>query len=268
MTIALGIIAADGIVIAADTQETIGPTKTTGDKVIVGPSPDGVIAVTGAGSAGFLDAMAQQVIEDVFARRKQSVEAKVRESFGLFYAKHVVPLYEFDRFKDPDISAIIGIEWGKERLILANEQTTLRKCGRFVAVGAGQEQASMILSQNFIPNLPLKRAAVLAAYTIYCVKESVESCGKNTQVFMLSGGHCSSFWHWDQEELDKQFERYTSASMVLLHHVLGREGTPDDVLPVIEMTKAAIEKAIQDPKHLNPSKKPPTVPKRKNQGGR
>lgn len=252
MTIALGILAADGIVIAADTQETIGPTKAHGEKVSISVTAKGVIAVTGAGSAGHLDAMAQQVQKDFRQSRDSDLERVIRDSFGRFYAQHVFPLYPFDkRFPDPDLWAIIGIDSGGRRLILANEQTAMRQCRRFVAVGAGQEQASIILGRTFIPDLPIRRAALLAAYTIYSVKEHVEGCGKNTEVYMLQGGTCSTFWHWDQEELDKQFKQYSGVEMVMLHHVLGRGGTLEDTLPAIEMTRAAIDKAAQKPKLID-----------------
>jgi 20S proteasome alpha/beta subunit len=258
MTIALGILAADGIVIAADTQETTGGTKTHGEKVSISATKKGVIAVTGAGAAGYLDAMAQEVQRDFLKSRKTDVEVVIRNSFARFYARHITPLYPFDkRFPDPDISAIIGIDSGGRGLILANEQTAIRECHQFVAVGAGQEHASIILGRTFIPNLPLTRAALLAAYTIYSVKEYVEGCGKNTEVYMLHQGKCSTYWRWDQEELDRQFKQYSDAEMVLLHHVLGRVGTVENILPAIEMTRGAIEKTAKKPRLLGSPKRLP-----------
>ncbi len=264
MTIAVGILAADGIVIAADQQETSGwGTKSVADKVLSLVTPHGVIAVTGAGSAGHLDAMAQQVCGAFFRSKAGRELEAVQAGFGDFYAKHIIPLYPFNqRFPNCDIDAIIGVDTPRGRFILANEQTALRQCDGYVAVGSGASQASLVLSRTLIPSLPLERAALLAAYAIYTVKESVEGCGKNTDVYMLRDGCCYRFWHWDQEELDRQFKRYSDCEMVLLHHVLGRSGTIDDTLPAIEMTRSAIEKAVAKPRKFGPSSSPSSTTKR------
>lgn len=240
MTIAIGLVAADGIVIAADTQETIqGTVKTSATKIVVAPNPSGVIAITGAGTAGHLDALAQDISDRARIATARSMEREIRATFKKFYDAHITPLYRFQaRFPDPDISVIIGIDQGKRgRVILANEQTAIRRCDRYVSVGVGGLIADIVLARAFIPDLPLKRAALLAAYAIYCVKESVEGCGKNTEVCFLRDGECWSFWRWDQTELDRLFGQYTDTETVLLHHVLGRAGTSDDVLPSIEMAK-------------------------------
>lgn len=258
MTIAIGILAANGIVIAADQQETLWSTKSVADKVLSLVKSKGVIAVTGAGSAGHLDAMAQQVC-GAFLKARAGQEAQaIRDSFSEFYATHIVPLYPFEkRFPDCDIEAIIGVDTPRARFILANERTALWQCGRYVVAGSGAPQAALVLGRTFIPNLPLERAALLAAYAVYVVKESVEGCGKNTDVYMLRDGCCHRFWHWDQEELDRQFKRYSDSEMVLLHHVLGRSGTLDDILPAIEMTRAAIHKAVDKPRVFAPQRATP-----------
>src|SRR5262245_37170672 len=142
MTIAIGILAANGIVIAADQQETLWSTKSVGDKVLSLVTSKGVIAVTGAGAAGHLDAMAEQG-SGAFLRAKVGLEEQaIRDSFSDFYAKHIVPLYPFEkRFPDCDIEAIIGVDTPKARFIVANERTALWRCGRYVVAGSGAPQA-------------------------------------------------------------------------------------------------------------------------------
>ena len=66
MTIAIGILAKDGIVLASDTQETSGYIKTEGSKILVGVGLPGSdrepwgLAITGAGSAAYLDSFSQE----------------------------------------------------------------------------------------------------------------------------------------------------------------------------------------------------------------
>ena len=71
MTIALGLLASDGIVIAADTQETYSGALKVNHPKISGAlngdrfNPEGVFIVTGAGSAVHLDPIGQE-LSDAF----------------------------------------------------------------------------------------------------------------------------------------------------------------------------------------------------------
>src|SRR5438046_2919326 len=61
MTIAVGLDALGGIVMAADTLE-LGYLKTSSSKFhIAARSDHGAIAISGAGTAGYLDAIAQEI---------------------------------------------------------------------------------------------------------------------------------------------------------------------------------------------------------------
>jgi 20S proteasome alpha/beta subunit len=156
MTIALGILAADGIVIAADQQETSGSTKSVVDKVLSVVAKHGVIAVTGAGAAGHLDAMAQQVTK-AFIECKPGQERKaIRQSFDTFYSKHIVPLYPFyERFPNCDIEAIIGVDTPRERYIWADHLTALWETGRYVVAGSGATEAALVLDPIFHSGSPI-----------------------------------------------------------------------------------------------------------------
>src|SRR5688500_20129682 len=78
MTIAVGIIASDGIVIAADTEESYGSTaKISGNKILLRSSADGDMAISGSGNAYYIDAVAQE-LEDEFL--KQPIDQLDRKS--------------------------------------------------------------------------------------------------------------------------------------------------------------------------------------------
>ena len=78
MTIAIGILASDGVIIAADREEGDGYLKTDRGKisqVFRGLFPAGSIAVTGAGDAAALDEVSN-LITDAFA---QSAKAAAKQ---------------------------------------------------------------------------------------------------------------------------------------------------------------------------------------------
>ena len=66
MTIAIGLLASDGIVLAADTQEIVGSMKSDESKLIVAnrgaeKEKAGALAITGAGDAGYLDSINMEI---------------------------------------------------------------------------------------------------------------------------------------------------------------------------------------------------------------
>ena len=66
MTIAIGLLASDGIVLSADTQEIVGSMKSDESKLIVAnrgaeKEKAGALAITGAGDAGYLDSINMEI---------------------------------------------------------------------------------------------------------------------------------------------------------------------------------------------------------------
>src|SRR5579864_1057389 len=106
MTIAVGILAADGVVIAADSQETVQNywkgnqgkvwwSAYYGDSEKRNGRSAGVCAVACAGRAGYCDALTSRVI-DVFKRtpdvvENEDVRALFEEETVKFHNVHVVP---------------------------------------------------------------------------------------------------------------------------------------------------------------------------------
>jgi 20S proteasome alpha/beta subunit len=237
MTIALGILARDGVVIAADTQEGggyPGGMKTSGYKILsriiqsVSPPVDRSFAVTGAGSAGYLDALNQE-FADVFHREHEpkKIEAAFRDSTHDFYHRHMLPLHVLPESRQPFADWIIGVTWsglrGKPSLF-ATEHSTLRRCKGFVAAGAGREHASMLLSR-VIPRsglMPVERAAYLAAYVVFHVKEHIEGCGKHTHVVVLQNGHGEYLSPETIAALEYRFNNYLDFDALAINYILGR----------------------------------------------
>jgi hypothetical protein len=271
MTIAIGLICADGVVIAADTQESGALTKNQAHKIAVSLIDGGVIAFAGAGEAQTLDGLSCHVRDSAAKAQKSEIVSVINDSFLAFYKQHIVPLYPFhERFVSPDVDAIIGISVGTQSVLLANHRTALRRCDHFVSVGIGRDFSDVLLARLFPHGLklPTERAVLLAAYVIYQVRESVEGCGLGTQLYLLRTGQAATLWDWDQDEMDKHFKSYITSEMILVHHLLGREGTTADILPAIESARVGLAKAVSDLRVVAfPSAPAPPKP-RQSRGGR
>ncbi len=269
MTIALGILATDGVVIAADTQEGSGypgGTKTSGHKIMsrnmIGQfAPSGVvrersIASTGAGWSGHLDAFHQNVIDGFEVCRNPSLgDRAIKDTVYDFYQRHILPLHVLGETRQPSADLIIGVSWkGDGPRLMATENSTARRCKGYVAVGAGREHASMLLSR-ILPeptDVTVQLASYLAVYTIFHVKEFIEGCGKNTHVVILKDGHA----HYMRDEtvsvLELRFNDYLRFDAVAVNYILGRplkeEGQA--LNPLIGYLKS-IRKNALDLQHVN-----------------
>ncbi len=98
MTIALGVRATDGIVVAADRQETVGYQKSDTGKIVASwkQNPTGSLIVTGAGTGAYLDSIAQQLqawfADDKASRTPKEIGDVINAANRKFYSEAVIPL--------------------------------------------------------------------------------------------------------------------------------------------------------------------------------
>jgi hypothetical protein len=234
MTIALGILADDGVVIAADSQESggyPGSVKTDGMKILSGVvhASDGAakrsLGISGSGSAGFLDAIHQDLHEAFdhqpdLSKFKKTARKIVRD----FYHQHILPLHVLGA-NQPITDLVVGLSWaGKRPLLLATQHSTIRECRDFVAVGAGWEHATMLL-RRILPhagNLSFQRAAYLAAYVVFHVKQFVDGCGGPTHIHMLHDGYVEEFTSEQLAHLEQRFNDYLDFDALAVNYLCGR----------------------------------------------
>jgi len=223
MTIALGIICDTGIVVAADTEESIpGLMKREQEKIQVlltryGATlypPGGVadvtirfhsdvrspktnppetdIAVAGAGSSGYIDALIPR-LTSVFQQNEwvtDDIELRTRTEIVIrrFYKEHIIPFAAYPPGERPEVEMLLAYQRAGIRRILVSEKTAVRSVqqGEVVAVGAGAFFAKMLLRPFHLSRgLDLRTAQLLAAYTVFRVKEFIDGCGKYTSMAMI-----------------------------------------------------------------------------------
>jgi 20S proteasome alpha/beta subunit len=193
MTIALGIIASDGIVIAADREQGDGYLKGDIGKILHtfrGRDPIGWTAITGAGSGPEIDEVSK-LLTNAFCvegpRTSDDATAALVAEHRAYYEKVVVPFASASQLDCPDYSLIIGcLQGGMGKSLFVTSKLAFNKVNDYEAVGAGAAVANSWLSRLY-DYIPTTAAAKLAAYVIYQVKNSVSGCGLGTDIFMLTG---------------------------------------------------------------------------------
>ncbi|HYL39208.1 MAG TPA: hypothetical protein VEV17_25035, partial [Bryobacteraceae bacterium] len=154
MTIALGVLSQSGIVIAADSQEGTGRSgdmKLSTTKISLASSVhwegqslvSRMIAITGAGEAGYLDAIKQNLVDAFNGSPNSSIaecQQILKQTIAAFYQDHIMPFKPSDWGNlEPDL--IIGVCINNERRLWISDRTTLTRSDSVVAVGAGDSWA-------------------------------------------------------------------------------------------------------------------------------
>ena len=224
MTIGIGILASDGVVIAADTQESIqGYWKTNQGKVrwSAYQSVDhgsGSIVVTGAGTARHLDAIQDQLTAEFVDAHQVDVEGWARKVIKDFHVEHVVPF----TVDTPQASLLMAASlktkdhlWGP--YLWATEKTAVVKYEHFAAVGIGSGHAVNLLNRLWrYDALDVRATAILAAYVIFHVKDYVDGCGNFTDVAVIKNDRVYTVRREQITELESLFRLLTGETEALL----------------------------------------------------
>jgi 20S proteasome alpha/beta subunit len=189
MTIAIGLIATNGIVMAADRLETDGYQKNDTGKIGATwkAHPTGSLIITGAGGAIYLDSIMHRLREWFGDDKKNSDPKEIADAINTinhkFYTDAVLPFSAYPDHARPDYSLLIGCDMaGRSPSVFLTERLALNRADDYAAVGTGASTAKTLLSKFYVP-LPVESAISLAAFVMYEVKASIEGCGLGTDIF-------------------------------------------------------------------------------------
>lgn len=199
MTIAVGAIAADGILIAADTEVNDTVNKTKQSKILWMRSQvrlgDFSMIVTGSGDLPYLRILAQKIKDGLAAHKIDltfdKVEVTIAEIIHKFFSDHVFPMNN-PAFDEP--SLIIGCQYpagvvdGNTDYIpqlWKSSRSAIALSGEFAAVGVGKSEAINSLYHLRGPRselIPIKQLVPMMIYAISRVKDVVPGCGNDTYI--------------------------------------------------------------------------------------
>ena len=204
MTIALGILASDGLVLAADTEISSDGGELKGvDSKLIGVSqalehgiPGRALGLAGAGSLPYFQSL--RLDAAIVVMRSLGDDGKddhrIKHNLELlmtdFHNKHVIPYAKFKH--PPEISLLVGTWFNEAGTIWATDKGTVRKAALgYDAIGGGAGYALDLLHGHFHDGPVLMSrdsAALLAAYVMLRVKSTIQGCGQETHIALLSPG--------------------------------------------------------------------------------
>jgi len=217
MTIALGLMARDGLVIAADTEETRGNMKVHRGKLSSvfsavqdsGETRFRQCVVAGAGDGTNIDGISQKLIRCVYdgeAKSDNEISNDFERIHQEFYGAHVLPFALYPEEQRPDFELLIGVQLPDLRLLLARGNTLI-DAGSCAAIGIGTIVADQYLSRFYrLPLLDVCGTVFLASYIMCNVKDSVVGCGKATDIVGVVGMKNGRFFRVARNEAAKMEE--------------------------------------------------------------
>jgi hypothetical protein len=248
MTIALGILASDGLVIAADTQEThAGLVKVPQGKIagaVLGKmeKPDGVLAVSGAGSGGHIDSLTQQFIDGFHLEKPAKLgdlDGELSRRLLTFHSEHIVPYLQLPEYERPSVSMLIGARLKGKFRLWVSDKSTLHQCVSYGAVGLGAGHANVLLERLWDEGGDVRFAARVALFVLFYVKRYTEGCGHDSQLLIVGPEQANSYDPNAISGLEREFGRYLRIEAETLRYVLG--GTSDDE----QKDRAKLESSIE-----------------------
>ena len=225
MTIAIGVVASDGVVLAADSEETIpGYLKRDETKILVGMGREKImVAASGAGHAHYLDKVNSAITDIVMKGNKaelDEVERGIQEYLKQFYREHILPFASYPAEERPDISLVIAgasPEWG--RALWTTSSNLVKRQTGYGAVGVGGFFATSMLSRLYFPG-DIASVSMLAAYVLFHVKETIPDCGKDTHLVCI-GDKYRALPLYEMRALEETFRFYESVERDNFHYAVG-----------------------------------------------
>jgi len=253
MTIAIGLLATDGVILAADSQETLGSFKSDESKFLIAnqglkTEKAGAIAITGAGDSGYLDSINQELCTAFLSKKKWTPLAllgKTRTIVKTFHHDHVVPYGKFPEHDRPEMRLIIGSHINGRGILWSTEKSTVSGGKRYFAVGIGYPYARVMLRRFWTP-MDTVKAASLAAYILFQVKNTADGCGKETQIVIIKDGHAAYLSQDNINLLEYAFEERARTENLFLHFSLGLDLPEDDIKTTLARFSFLLDKSRKD----------------------
>ncbi len=234
MTIALGLIAKDGMVIAADRQQTEGEWKTDQCKIedvwTVEPQ-GGCLLTTGAGMASYLDSVSHEIFDhfrDVEEREEKPLFEQIAAINRKFYSRTVIPFAKYPFHERPDYSLLLAYSFRNRCSLWYSELLALNRAEGFKAVGIGKTTAEALLKKFYVLRLPLGVAISLAAFAIYQAKRSIDGCGLETDIYCVRNDVPLRVSPREIRSMEDAFSEFRLAERDDLYQIIGGDGIPQN----------------------------------------
>lgn len=271
MTIAVGVLARTGVVIAADSQETVqGYWKSNQGKIWwsgrYSRASSGCCAVAAAGRAGYCDSLISQILHsfnsNVNAASNEAVRSLIKTEATSFHTEHVAPYQDASSL---EVGCVVGYERNNQWGLFATDRGAVRQSNSYVAVGIGSNEATVALNGLLRRPVELRTAIIMAAYGVFVAKDRVDGCGNFTDIVYMTNHRAYALPRPTAELLEQAFRRWATYVTLPMRGVVlgvagGRSRDFNAAVETIQRDIAAVEIPIPSLETFTPVVEPPSVP--------
>jgi hypothetical protein len=214
VTIALGFVANDGLLLCADMEQTIGDIKTYDGKVRDIIFKEAAITVVGAGHVDYIQTAISAVVDHFpDSGTLPEVEEELRGRLLRFFDDHLARWASFPNYDRPSVELLIGVSGKKFAPRLFHYEGTAFALTSMKAIGSGVLLANDLMHRYCFGNYTINQLASLAIYILSKVKKGVVGCGGLTHITALRENRDIA---WSEkvviEKLEREFLKMEAAS--------------------------------------------------------
>ncbi len=220
MTIAGGVLCPDGIVLCADTQETIGAFKRRRPKLVELPlisSNIKAVIVGATDNAVFLDELVEKLSDEIDLT--DGYLASVRRAIEKTVRKYCEEIWRPYASKDdyPEAHLLVGLKTIEGLSLLEIYTPAVKNVSDYEFIGSGSDLAGYKAKHFFTVKMPVEAAACLAAYILEVVKDNNIFCAGPTQmaIIKLDG---------TVEHKNEEFSRHIGSALMKWDYFANRMG--------------------------------------------
>src|ERR1700722_662540 len=208
MTIAAGFFCDEGVVLCADTQETIsGYIKTYDGKVSTHIYENLALCIAGAGSSDYIRTAIKKLTEN-FPECKTYVDvtSAMEERLLSFFDQNLARWAYHPENERPSVEFLIGLSGVNMGHSLFHYVGTSFSRTDSRAIGSGVLLANELINRFSFGNYNLSELTSLGIYILSKVKKGVDGCGGHTHIMALRKNRDFAFTEdKDIEKLEQEF---------------------------------------------------------------
>jgi hypothetical protein len=231
MTIAAGFTCFDGLVICADTLETVGDYgKRSQSKIVIKPKPnptpkiemprrksdpprpprepepDCVVVFAGAGEADFIDKLIDTLWKKIGPAVTHTEKIEAMEDAAIEFYKKYWSIYPIDQ--RPEVHLLVALRTEEKMELLKVIGPIVNRIESYESIGYGIALSKYLIDRLYQKSMSVNDTAIVANYMLDQVKEHVQYCGGESHIMRIDPkGYTdmilASSIQWGQERFAK-----------------------------------------------------------------
>ncbi len=174
MTIAVGVLCQDGVLLCADTEHTGWTSKSHDSKLEDFEVKNGKVCFALSGNSSLAWSAIEKCKRHLHGQPSNNLLDNIEDILDKEYRRNVLSHPDYSNLDYQFLIALWRENDGIE--LYSTTMTALRRVRGFECIGIGAELASYLIRPGY--NSPfLKDAVALTAYVLACVKENISGCG-------------------------------------------------------------------------------------------